>query len=124
MTIAPFFVVVGLLSVGSSNVFLILLFLGVSAFGVGLWTGNLHVLAVDSFASANLGGLYGFAGSAGALGGVFYNVLVTHLRAQGSDLGMFLTLSLLQPLGALSLWLLVRSPLQPDIHMQAIEATS
>jgi ACS family hexuronate transporter-like MFS transporter len=121
MTIAPLFVGVGLLSVGSSRVSSILIFLGVSSFGVGLWAGNLHALAVDSFPTANLSSLYGFAGSIGAIGGVLYNILVTHLRSQGSDFSIFATLALLQPLGALSLWLLVRTPLQSGIGMNEVK---
>jgi nitrate/nitrite transporter NarK len=121
MTIAPLFVGVGPLSVGSSSVSSILIFLGVSSFGVGLWAGNLHALAVDSFPTANLSSLYGFAGSIGAIGGVLYNILVTHLRSQGSDFSIFATLALLQPLGALSLWLLVRTPLQSGIGTNEVK---
>jgi ACS family hexuronate transporter-like MFS transporter len=110
MTVAPLFVVAGLLAVQSTNAPFVLAVLGISAFGTGLWAGNLHALAVDSFSPASLGGLYGLAGAAGAVGGVFYNALVAYWRAQGRDVEIFLTLSLLQPLGVLCLWLLVRSP--------------
>jgi ACS family hexuronate transporter-like MFS transporter len=121
MTVAPFFVVLGLLSVASSRVAFILIFLGLSAFGVGLWAGNLHALAVDSFTAANLGSLYGFAGSVGAIGGIVYNALVTYLRARGSYTAIFLALSLLQPLAVSALWLLVRAPLHSDMDNRMVE---
>ena len=112
MTVAPVFVLAGLLAVPSTSTSFVIAVLGISAFGVGVWAGNLHALAVDTFSQATLGGLYGLAGAAGAVGGFVFNALVAHLRMQNRDTEIFIALSTLQPLAVSCLWLLLREPLK------------
>ena len=111
MTIAPFFVAVGALSVSATQTWTVLASLSVAAFGVGLWVGNLHALPADAFDPRNVATVYGLAGSAGAVGGIVFNTLVGHWSASSNYTAVFAMLILLQPLGVSGLWLFLRDPL-------------
>ncbi len=49
--------------------------------------------------------VHGLAGSAGAVGGIFFNTLVGYFSTRGNYPAVFLILALLQPLGISGLWL-------------------
>jgi nitrate/nitrite transporter NarK len=76
--------------------------------GVGIWAVNLHALPADIFVPARVATAYGFAGSAGALGGFLFNSLVGYFSQRSNYTGVFAVLVALQPLGLAGLWLLVR----------------
>ena len=84
--------------------------LGVAAFGVGVWAGNLHALPADAFPPQKVATVYGLAGSAGAVGGVLFNYLVGYFTVRSNYHAIFAMLLLLQPLGAAGLWLFLKAP--------------
>jgi ACS family hexuronate transporter-like MFS transporter len=108
MSIAPFLVAVGALSVPATQTWSILGALGVAAFGVGVWAGNLHALPADAFPREKVATVYGLAGSAGAVGGLFFNYLVGYWTVRSNYAAIFTMLLLLQPLGALGMWLFLK----------------
>jgi ACS family hexuronate transporter-like MFS transporter len=108
MSIAPVLVAVGALSVSATGVWTVLITLGIAAFGVGVWAGNLHTLPTDAFPTENVATIYGLAGSAGAVGGIIFNYLVGYWSARSNYSAIFAMLLMLQPLGAASMWLLLK----------------
>ena len=113
MSGAPFLVAIGALSVPATQTWTILGVLGVAAFGVGVWAGNLHALPADAFPQENVATVYGLAGSAGAVGGILFNYLVGYWTARGNYAAIFAMLLMLQPLGAAGMWLFLK-PVPPD----------
>ncbi len=102
-----------IVSTGAGSLFVmrpwaVLSILAVSAFGVGIWAGNLHGLAADAFPPRGVGTAYGLAGSAGAIGGLLFNSLAGHWSANAQYGLVFLAFLLLEPLGAAALWLWMR----------------
>lgn len=108
MSVAPLLVAVGALSVKATSTWGILAVLGVAAFGVGVWAGNLHALPADAFPQQKVATVYGLAGSAGALGGVAFNYLVGYFSVRSNYGAIFAMLLLLQPLGAGAMWLFLK----------------
>jgi ACS family hexuronate transporter-like MFS transporter len=108
MSIAPFLVAVGALSVSATNTWIILAELGVAAFGVGMWAGNLHALPSDAFPPDKVATIYGIAGSAGSVGGIIFNYLVGYFTVRSNYGAIFAMLLMLQPLGAAAMWLFLR----------------
>ena len=113
MSIAPLIVAVGALSVSATQIWTVLATLGVAAFGVGVWAGNLHALPADAFPQENVATAYGLAGSAGAVGAVIFNSLVGYWSARSNYSAIFTMLLLLQPLGATGMWLFLKDPKKP-----------
>lgn len=105
MSVGAGVVALGTLSQSSAAVWLILLSLSASMFGVGLWAGNLHTIPTDAFPRRIVGSIYGLAGSCGAVGGIMFNLLTGYLAARGNYSAVFFALALLEPLGAAALWL-------------------
>jgi ACS family hexuronate transporter-like MFS transporter len=114
MSVAPLLVAVGALSVSATNTWIILAELGVAAFGVGVWAGNLHALPADAFPQVKVATVYGLAGSAGAIGGIIFNYLVGYFTVRSNYAAIFAMLLLLQPLGAAAMWLFLKP--RTDIH--------
>jgi ACS family hexuronate transporter-like MFS transporter len=112
MSIAPFIVAVGALSVSATETWAVLATLGVAAFGVGVWAGNLHALPADAFEDESVATVYGMAGSAGAVGGLIFNYLVGYWSARSNYAAIFALLLMLQPLGAAGMWLFLSDPLR------------
>jgi len=110
MSLAPLLVAVGALSVSATHTWTILATLGVAAFGVGVWAGNLHALPADAFPQEKVATSYGLAGSAGALGGIIFNYLVGYWTTRSDYSAIFAMLLLLQPLGAAGMWLFLKAP--------------
>ncbi len=110
MSVAPLLVAVGALSVTATSTWTTLAELGVAAFGVGVWAGNLHALPADAFPPQKVATVYGLAGSAGAVGGVLFNYLVGYFTVRSNYHAIFAMLLLLQPLGAAGLWLFLKAP--------------
>lgn len=108
MSIAPLLVAFGALSVPATNIWLVLGMLGIAAFGVGVWAGNLHALPADSFTREKVATVYGLAGSAGAVGGILFNYLVGYFTMRSNYAAIFAMLLLLQPLGAAGMWLFLK----------------
>jgi MFS transporter, ACS family, hexuronate transporter len=104
MTAGAVFVAAGAMCQSSSGVWAILFALSVSTFGVGIWAGNLHALAADAFPTRMVATIHGIAGSAGAVGGVVFNLLVGYFSSRADYHAVFLMLALLEPLGATALW--------------------
>ena len=103
---------VGALSVSATHTWAILGQLGVAAFGVGIWAGNLHALPADAFPREKVATVYGLAGSAGAIGGIIFNYLVGYFTAKSNYAAIFAMLLLVQPLGAAGMWLFLKPPKQ------------
>lgn len=112
MSGAPLLVAVGALSVSATHTWAILGQLGVAAFGVGVWAGNLHALPADAFPREKVATVYGLAGSAGAIGGIIFNYLVGYFTAKSNYAAIFAMLLLVQPLGAAGMWLFLKPPNQ------------
>ena len=112
MSGAPLLVAVGALSVSATHTWAILGQLGVAAFGVGIWAGNLHALPADAFPREKVATVYGLAGSAGAIGGIIFNYLVGYFTARSNYAAIFAMLLLVQPLGAAGMWLFLKPPKQ------------
>jgi ACS family hexuronate transporter-like MFS transporter len=110
MSVAPFLVAVGALSVPATRTWTILGALGVAAFGVGVWAGNLHALPGDAFPQEKVATVYGLAGSAGAAGGIIFNYLVGYWTTRSNHGAIFAMLLMLQPLGAAGMWLFLKPP--------------
>ena len=105
MSAAALFVLAGTLLQNASGVAGILLSVSLCTFGVGVWASNLHAVAADGFAPADVATVHGLAGSMGAVGGILFNTLVGHLSMSGDYLVAFLVLVTLQPLGVAALWI-------------------
>ena len=82
MTAGAVFVAAGAMCQSSSGVWAILFALSVSTFGVGIWAGNLHALAADAFPIRVVATIHGIAGSAGAVGGAVFNLLVGYFSSR------------------------------------------
>lgn len=108
MSVAPLLVAVGALSVRATSAWTTLAELGVAAFGVGVWAGNLHALPADAFPPQKVATVYGLAGSAGAVGGVLFNYLVGYFTIRSNYSAIFAMLLMLQPLGAGGMWLFLK----------------
>ncbi len=104
MSAAAIFVLAGTLLQHASGAAGILLSVSLCTFGVGVWASNLHAVAADGFAQAEVATVHGLAGSAGAVGGILFNTLVGHLSMSGDYFLAFLVLVTLQPLGVGALW--------------------
>jgi ACS family hexuronate transporter-like MFS transporter len=117
MSVAPLLVAVGALSVRAASIWGTLAVLGVAAFGVGVWAGNLHALPADAFPRKNVATIYGLAGSAGALGGVAFNYLVGYFSVRSNYGAIFVMLLLLQPLGAAGMWVLLKPPPEAEVRL-------
>jgi ACS family hexuronate transporter-like MFS transporter len=105
MSAAALFVLAGTLLQNASGVAGILLSVSLCTFGVGVWASNLHAVAADGFAPADVATVQGLAGSMGAVGGILFNTLVGHLSMSGDYFVAFLVLVMLQPLGVAALWI-------------------
>jgi len=105
MTSAAVLVALGTVFQTASSTLWTILSLSLSNFGVGIWAGNLHAVPADAFAPRMVATVHGLAGSAGAVGGIFFNTLVGHFSTRGNYPLVFLILALLQPLGISGLWL-------------------
>ncbi|PYV29334.1 MAG: hypothetical protein DMG09_30295 [Acidobacteria bacterium] len=105
MTSAAVLVALGTVFQTASSTLWTILSLSLSNFGVGIWAGNLHAVPADAFAPRMVATVHGLAGSAGAVGGIFFNTLVGHFSTRGNYPVVFLILALLQPLGISGLWL-------------------
>ena len=105
MSLAPVMVAIGAAFQGFSATWMILLSISVSAFGVGVWAGNMHAIPGDAFPEAIVATVHGLAGTAGAVGGILFNTLVGHWSVTGNTFGIFVLLTAIQPLGASALWL-------------------
>ena len=111
MTIAPFFVAVGALSVSATQTWTVLASLGIAALGVGLWVGNLARTADGCFRSRQRG--HGLRAGRLSRGRGWHR-----LQHAGRTLERFLEYIavfacsiMLQPLGVAGLWLF---PLDPQ----------
>jgi ACS family hexuronate transporter-like MFS transporter len=89
MTVASGLVTLGILSHLSVSAAAIILALSASAFGVGVWSGNLHAVAVDGFPNNIVATVHGVGGSAGAVGGILFNTLIGHFSATRNHLAVF-----------------------------------
>jgi ACS family hexuronate transporter-like MFS transporter len=108
MTLAAGLVAIGTLFQNSLGVGITILSLSISALGVGVWSGNLHTLAADAFPSQIVASVHGIAGSAGAVGGIVFNLLVGHFAELRNHVAVFSLLALLEPLGVAPLWVWLR----------------
>ena len=105
MSAAAVFVLAGACLQAASGAVGILLSVSLCTFGVGVWASNLHAVPADGFPPGEVASVHGFAGSAGALGGILFNTLVGYLSASGDYFLVFVVLVTLQPLGVGALWL-------------------
>jgi ACS family hexuronate transporter-like MFS transporter len=108
MTLGSILVAIGALSQSASQIWIVLLFLSISTFGVGVYAGNLHAVPADAFPFKSVATIYGLAGSAGALGGILFNSLVGYFSSQGDYFVVFVVLVLLEPLAVAALWMWMR----------------
>ena len=108
MSAAAVFVILGTALESASSPAWVIVSVSFCTFGVGLWSGNMHAVPADVFSADRVATVHGLGGSAGALGGIFFNWLVGALSAAGNYPLVFLILATLQPLGVASLWLWVR----------------
>ena len=108
MSFAALVVTVGAFSQVTSEVWLVLLSLSISMFGVGLWAGNMHAIPADAFPPDRVATAYGMAGSAGAIGGILFNTLTGYFSARTEYSVIFAVLLSLEPLGVAALWLWMR----------------
>ncbi|MFN0165485.1 MAG: MFS transporter [Bryobacteraceae bacterium] len=110
MTLAAVLVALGsaLSAVGGASTALILASLSISTFGVGCWAGNLHTVPNDAYPKHVVASVYGLAGSAGAVGGIFFNTLTGYLSAAGLYWAVFLLWGILEPLAVVGLWVWLR----------------
>lgn len=108
MSAAAVFVILGTAFQSASTPVWVILSVSLCTFGVGIWAGNMHAVPADVFPQDRVATVHGLGGSAGALGGIFFNWLVGELSATGNFPLVFLTLATLQPLGVACLWLWVR----------------
>lgn len=110
MSLAAVFVLIGSLFHTASGSAAIIVSVSLCTFGVGVWAANMHAVAADGFAPAEVATVHGLAGSAGAIGGILFNTLVGYLATAGDYFFVFLVLVTLQPLGVGALWLWLPEP--------------
>jgi Sugar phosphate permease len=108
MTCAALLVICGTLLQAGTEVWVVLLSLSISTFGVGVWAANMHALATDAFPKPVVARVHGIAGSAGAIGGVLVNTAVGYLAGAREYVAVFALVACLQPLGVTALWLWLR----------------
>lgn len=113
MSAAAAFVILGTALQSASTPTWVIVSVSLCTFGVGIWAGNMHAVPADVFPPDRVATVHGLGGSAGAVGGIFFNWLVGVLSATDNYPLVFLTLATLQPLGVACLWWWVRPGREP-----------
>jgi len=112
MLLSLLLIPVGIVSVGVSQPWQIILCISIATFGLGWWSPNSHSLMMDSFPRHSVASVNGVSGSGGALGGVIFTWFTGYAADHNAYHLVLYSTGVLTCFSIASTWALLRKPVE------------